>query len=83
MREGADPAILTAAAKRYHDDPLVVRGFGKHPATWLNAKCWLDEPTPEPEAGTLSGVVVDRRQQATNDRFARAMERARDREGRT
>ena len=46
MREGADPATLIAAAKRYHDDPQVLRGYGKHPAKWLNAKCWLDEQGP-------------------------------------
>lgn len=41
-----DPPTLLAAAKRYRDDPQVQRGFGKHPATWLNQECWLDEPTP-------------------------------------
>ena len=48
MDAGADPLVLVAAAKRYHADPNVVRGYGKHPATWLNAKCWLDEETPQP-----------------------------------
>lgn len=48
LREGADPQALITAAKRYRDDPLVLRGYGKHPATWLNAKCWLDEVTPPP-----------------------------------
>jgi hypothetical protein len=52
MREGADPQVLTAAAARYRSDPQVARGYGKHPATWLNKKCWLDEdsPPPDPEA---------------------------------
>jgi hypothetical protein len=40
-----DPATLLAAGKRYRDEPQVKRGYGKHPATWLNQECWLDEPT--------------------------------------
>lgn len=40
--------MLLEAAKRYCDDPQVHRGYGKHPATWLNKKCWLDEDTPLP-----------------------------------
>lgn len=44
----ADPRALIAAARLYRDDPQVRRGFGKHPATWLNAECWLDEPAQLP-----------------------------------
>ncbi|GAA0347716.1 helix-turn-helix domain-containing protein [Actinoallomurus spadix] len=44
----ADPRTLIAAARLYRDDPRVRRGYGKHPATWLNAECWLDDPTSEP-----------------------------------
>lgn len=40
-----DPETLIAAAKRYRDDPQVIRGYAKHPATWLNQECWLDEPS--------------------------------------
>lgn len=46
MREGADPQALLTAAAAYRTDPQVLRGYGKHPATWLNGKCWLDEATP-------------------------------------
>ena len=49
VRAGADPQVLLEAAKRYCDDPQVHRGYGKHPATWLNKKCWLDEDTPLPQ----------------------------------
>ena len=49
---GADPQLLTEAALRYHDDPFVKRGFIKNPATWLRAKCWLDEPAPEQPPAT-------------------------------
>lgn len=45
--EGADPEVLTAAAERYRSDPQVLRGWGKHPATWLRAECWLDEAAPD------------------------------------
>lgn len=52
VREGADPEALLAAAKLYRDDPQVLRGYGKYPATWLNKKCWLDEPTPPQQSGS-------------------------------
>jgi hypothetical protein len=45
IRGGVDPQVLLEAAKRYRDEPEVLDGFGKYPATWLNKKCWLDEPT--------------------------------------
>lgn len=43
------PEILTAAMRRYGlsvvgKDPT----FTKHPATWLNQKCWTDEPDAAP-----------------------------------
>jgi hypothetical protein len=43
----ATEADLLAGAMRYAaaqdgKDPTYI----KHPATWLNAKCWLDEPAP-------------------------------------
>jgi hypothetical protein len=44
----ADPPTLLAAAQRYRgervgQDPK----FTKLPATWLNGKCWLDDPPPK------------------------------------
>ncbi|MDE5461151.1 helix-turn-helix domain-containing protein [Bradyrhizobium sp. CSS354] len=44
IRRGADPAALIDGAKRYaneraRQDPK----FTKHPATWINAECWLDQ----------------------------------------
>ena len=76
MRSGADPEVLIDAAKRYRSDPQVLRGYGKYPATWLKGKCWLDEETPQP-AQNGNGRVIDRKQQATDDMFDEAMERAR------
>lgn len=53
VKRGADPAALIAGAKRYAaeragQDPK----FTKHPATWINAECWLDEVAP-------TGPVID------------------------
>lgn len=45
-----DTQTLIAAAKRYRDDPQVIRGYAKHPATWLNQECWLDEIHAHPQA---------------------------------
>jgi hypothetical protein len=57
-----DIAVLVDAALRYRTDPQVLRGFGKHPATWLNGECWLDEPVLSPqmraEPGNGSGSQV-------------------------
>jgi hypothetical protein len=46
----ASHAEILAGAKRYRPDP----GFTKHPTTWLNADCWLDEPD-KPKNGVVSG----------------------------
>lgn len=39
---------LMAGLERYISSPDVLRGFVKHPATWLNAECWKDEDGPTP-----------------------------------
>ena len=49
IRHGADPQHIIAGALRYAaertgQDPK----FTKHPATWLNNECWLDEAAPAP-----------------------------------
>ena len=80
---GASPEDLIAAAERYAKDPQVLRGYGKYPAGWLRAKCWLDEPTPEQQnlpATNGHRPPVDRRQQATDEFFDRAINRARERD---
>lgn len=43
--------VLVAATERYRQDPQVVRGYGKYPAGWLRAKCWLDEPSAPQQLG--------------------------------
>jgi hypothetical protein len=44
---GTDPAELIAAAAFYAlERKLQDPAFTKHPATWLNGRCWEDEPDP-------------------------------------
>lgn len=46
----ADLEAIVAGAERYRDDGARKRSeikFTKHPDRWLNAQCWLDEPTPD------------------------------------
>lgn len=56
-RETATAEQLLAGARAYADDPQRKPEFTKHPATWLNGECWLDEgaggpsPTPDRDAG--------------------------------
>jgi hypothetical protein len=46
IKDGAAPADVIAGAKRYADDPGRKPDYTKHPATWLNKGCWMDEPSP-------------------------------------
>jgi hypothetical protein len=41
---------IVAGAKRYRPKDLE---FCKHPATWLNADCWLDEPDRVPQSNIV------------------------------
>lgn len=43
-RETAD--VITAGAKRYAEDPNRVDAYTKHPAPWLRADRWADDPLP-------------------------------------
>lgn len=54
--------VIIAGAVRYADDPNRVDQYTKHPATWLNAGCWDDEPLPL----RVAGKVEQRQQQRTN-----------------
>lgn len=42
-RKHVDLETLIAATKRYAAE-VAGTNYVKHPATWLNGKCWLDEP---------------------------------------
>jgi hypothetical protein len=50
LKNGADPEAVIFGARRYATDPRRVEADSKytaHPATWLNAERWDDEPEPE------------------------------------
>lgn len=71
--------LLLAAAKNYADDPNRNPQFTKHPATWLNQKCWLDERLPTATAPArpndlveVGGVKLTQRNAAMLERIAEA-----------
>jgi hypothetical protein len=39
-------SFAITGAETYRDDPNRDPGYTKHPATWLNAGCWEDDPLP-------------------------------------
>ena len=49
-RDGVSFESLIEGAKRYAAQAEGKEArYIKHPATWLNGKCWLDEPEPPPK----------------------------------
>lgn len=67
----ADAELIIGGAHVYAEDPNRDPAFTKHPATWLNAGCWDDEPLP---ARTRSGAAAN--QQHHDELFAAASRRA-------
>jgi hypothetical protein len=56
-----DPGIIIAAARRYAEDPNRVQAFTAHPATWLNADAWEDDPLPpRHEVRDRQGEILSR-----------------------
>ncbi len=59
-RKKADAETLLAGIRRYASE---VAGedssFTKHPSTWLNGECWLDEP-PKPKGGAPPATFKSR-----------------------
>ena len=58
VANGTDPQEIVRGAMRYAaeragQDPK----FTKHPTTWLNGGCWMDEPTPQAPRRRNSGVA--------------------------
>lgn len=51
----ASPDQIIAGAAAYRDLPSREQKFTKHPATWLNSDCWLDERTPPSNVVALHG----------------------------
>lgn len=55
-RKRADLPEIMAGARRYAEERrLEDKNFTKHPATWLNADGWLDEPAPSPALRVVPG----------------------------
>lgn len=54
-----DPQVLIAAAGAYATDPQRKPDYTKHPATWLNAECWEDQP--DLERRHAKGVIAAQR----------------------
>jgi hypothetical protein len=46
MAKVTDPAVIVEGAQRFAADPNRVEQFTPHPATWLNAGRWDDDPLP-------------------------------------
>lgn len=65
IKRGASPEALLAGAKAYSGLPDREPRFTKHPATWLNQDCWLDEqPEPEPTPEYYKPFFPDGRSKA-------------------
>jgi hypothetical protein len=53
VQEGTNPGRIIAGALRYRDDPNREAAYTAHPATWLRAGRWDDDPLPaRPQAAT-------------------------------
>lgn len=48
--------VIIDGAERYRDDPNRDDQFTAHPASWLNAGRWDDDPLPERSSGKVSGA---------------------------
>lgn len=78
-------ALILSGAGRYAKDPNRVEAYTAHPATWLNAHRWLDDPLPvrektaeEKKADELRiAREKELRAQEESRRYAEEMEAAR------
>lgn len=62
----ATPSAIIAGALRFRDDPNRDDAYTPHPATWLNAGRWDDEPLP-PRPGSGRQTERDRQTAAWRD----------------
>jgi len=53
----ATPDRIVAGAERYRDQPGREPQYTAHPATWLNADRWTDEPAPRHDRRPSPGLV--------------------------
>jgi hypothetical protein len=54
-----DPEVIITGAINYARDPNRHPSFTAHPATWLNAERWGDEPLPPLEISTEQKRVLE------------------------
>lgn len=54
----ATAAEIIAGAERYRDDPGRTDRYTAHPASWLNAGRWTDDPTPTPTRSSLAQLPI-------------------------
>jgi hypothetical protein len=51
IRRGANPELIMEGCRRYAGERAGQdKTYTKHPSTWLNQDCWLDEPASRPVA---------------------------------
>jgi len=64
--------VILAGAVRYRDDPNREDEFTKHPSTWLNQDCWMDEPLPPRKAVGKQVLSAEELRRRDNDPLASA-----------
>jgi hypothetical protein len=65
IKRGVDPLVMLAAAEAYAAIPGRDPEFTKHPATWLNAGCYDDQPE-EPRNDLSTGTAFGNRPMGRN-----------------
>lgn len=58
--QSASAEVIIQGARRYADDPNRHPAYTAHPATWLNAHRWSDEPLPQRELSKEEQVAKER-----------------------
>lgn len=58
----ASADVIIAGAQRYTDDPNRHPSYTAHPATWLNAHRWTDDPLPPRELSREEQMEIERKE---------------------
>lgn len=74
MKLGVDAGVIVEGAVRYRDDPNREDQFTAHPASWLNAGRWDDDPLPSrgPEKANL-GALLKSAETMSDEEFRAAL----------